>query len=87
VMATLSSSQVGERNSRFVREFLKTEGIPVAAEDLLDVYPRKVYFFPNTGRVLVKKLVRMHNDTLIRREKEYAARLTEVPVAGEIELF
>ena len=87
VMATLTSSQVGERNARFVRDFLKTEGIPTAAEDLLDVYPRKVYFFPGTGRVLVKRLVRMHNDTLIRREKEYAARLTEVPVAGEVELF
>lgn len=87
VMATLASSQVGERNSSFVKTFLKTEGIPTVAEDLLDVYPRKVYFFPDTGRVLVKKLVRLHNDTLIRREKEYAARLTEAPVAGEIELF
>jgi chemotaxis protein CheD len=87
VMATLASSQVGDRNARFVHAFLRTEGIPVAAEDLLDVYPRKVYFFPQSGRVLVKKLVRMHNDTLIRREKEYAARLTEAPVAGEIELF
>jgi chemotaxis protein CheD len=87
VMATLSSSQVGERNARFVRTFLRTEGIPTAAEDLLDSYPRKVYFFPETGRVLVKKLLRMHNDTLIRREKEYAARLAEAPVAGEIELF
>lgn len=87
VMAKLTSSQVGERNARFVKEFLKTEGIPTAAEDLLDVYPRKVYFFPHTGRVLVKKLVRMHNDTLIRREKEYAARLTEAPVSGDIELF
>ncbi len=87
VMATLTSSQVGDRNARFVREFLQTESIPVVAEDLLDVYPRKVYFFPHNGRVLVKKLVRMHNDTLIRREKEYAARLTEAPVAGEIELF
>jgi chemotaxis protein CheD len=87
VMATLTSSQVGDRNARFVHEFLKTEGIPVTAEDLLDVYPRKVYFFPQNGRVLVKKLVRLHNDTLIRREKEYAARLTEDPVAGDIELF
>lgn len=87
VMATLTSSQVGDRNARFVREFLQTESIPVVAEDLLDVHPRKVYFFPHNGRVLVKKLVRMHNDTLIRREKEYAARLTEAPVAGEIELF
>jgi chemotaxis protein CheD len=87
VMEKLTSSMVGERNSEFVIRFLSTEGIAVAAQDLLDVYPRKVYFFPHTGRVLVKKLVRMHNDTLIRREKEYAARLTEVPVAGEVELF
>jgi chemotaxis protein CheD len=87
VMASLTSSQVGERNAGFVMDFLETEGIPVAAKDLLDVYPRKVYFFPTTGRVLVKKLVRMHNDTVMRREKEYAARLTEAPVAGDIELF
>lgn len=87
VMATLTSSQVGERNATFVHEFLKTEGISIVAEDLLDVYPRKVYFFPQNGKVMVKKLVRLHNDTLIRREKEYAARLTEAPLSGEIELF
>ena len=87
VMAALSSSNVGERNCSFVLDFLRTEGIAVSAQDLLDVHPRKVYFFPNTGRVLVKKLTRMHNDTLIRREKEYAARLTEAPVSGDVELF
>jgi chemotaxis protein CheD len=87
VMASLSGSMVGDRNSKFVIEYLKTEGIPVASRDLLDVYPRKVYFFPSTGRVLVKKLMRMHNDTLARRETEYAARLTEAPVAGDVELF
>jgi len=87
VMAMLSSSQVGDRNAQFVRQFLYAEGIPVMAEDLLDVHPRKVYFFPVTGRVLVKKLVRMHNDTLARREKEYAARLVEAPMTGDIELF
>ena len=87
VMASLTSSTVGERNASFVTEFLETEGITVAAQDLLDVYPRKVYYFPSTGRVLVKKLVRMHNDTVMRREKEYAERLSEAPVAGDIELF
>lgn len=87
VMASLESSMVGERNSEFVLEYLKTEGINLVAQDLLDVTPRKVYFFPQTGRVLVKKLARVHNDTLARREKEYAARLTEAPVAGDVELF
>lgn len=87
VLSSLSTSQVGENNAAFVLDFLATEGIPVAAKDLLDVHPRKVYYFPNSGRVLVKKLVRMHNDTVMRREKEYADRLSEAPVAGEIELF
>jgi chemotaxis protein CheD len=87
VMASLASSQVGEHNASFVLEYLKTEGIPVLSQDLLDVHPRKVYFFPTTGRALVKKLVRLHNDTVVKREREYAARLSEVPVAGEIELF
>ncbi|HMX17071.1 MAG TPA: chemoreceptor glutamine deamidase CheD [Rhodocyclaceae bacterium] len=87
VMASLASSNVGERNSDFVMRYLGVEGIQVAASDLLGNFPRKIYFFPATGRVLVKKLVRMHNDTLIKREKEYAARLTEAPVAGDVELF
>jgi chemotaxis protein CheD len=87
VMAALSSSNVGERNCSFAIDFLRTEGIFVSAQDLLDVHPRKVYFFPNTGRVLVKKLTRLHNDTLLRRETEYAARLTEAPSSGDIELF
>lgn len=87
VMASLSSSMVGDRNVHFARNYLKTEGIALVSSDLLDIHPRKVYFFPATGRVLVKKLVRIHNDTLDRREKAYAARLSEEPASGEIELF
>lgn len=87
VMASLSGAMVGERNSNFVLNYLQTERIPVVSQDLLDVYPRKVYFFPVTGRVMMKKLARLHNDTVTRREKEYANRLSEVPVAGDIELF
>jgi chemotaxis protein CheD len=87
IIASLSGAKVGDRNAAFVMRYLQTEGIHIAAKDLRDVHPRKVYFFPNSGRVLVKKLMRMHNDTLVRRENEYAARLTEAPVAGDIELF
>lgn len=87
VMASLTSSQVGDNNARFVLDYLKTEGIPVIAQDLLDLYPRKVYFFPKTGRALVKKLVRVHNETVAKREIEYAARLSAAPIAGDVELF
>lgn len=87
VMASLTSSNVGVRNAEFVLDFLKTERIPVVAKDLLDVYPRKVYYFPKTGKVMLKKLHRVRNDTLMSREAEYQKRLVKAPVSGEIELF
>jgi chemotaxis protein CheD len=78
---------VGERNAQFVRSFLRAENIRVVAEDLNDVYPRKVYFFPRSGRVLVKKLRQLNNNTLVNREQDYASRLQSTPVAGDVELF
>lgn len=87
VLKGFTAINVGERNAAFVLNFLKVERIRVVAEDLNDIHPRKVYFFPRTGKVLVKKLMQTHNDTLARREIEYASRLKVAPVAGEIDLF
>jgi chemotaxis protein CheD len=87
VLKGFTAINVGERNAAFVISYLKTEKIRVLAEDLNDVYPRKVYFFPRTGKVLVKKLMQTHNDTLARRERDYASRLKVEPVGGAIDLF
>ena len=87
VLKGFTAINVGERNAAFVLSFLKTERIRVVAEDLNDIHPRKVYFFPRTGKVLVKKLMQTHNDTLVKREVEYASRLKKAPVGGEIDLF
>ncbi|MBI4754328.1 MAG: chemoreceptor glutamine deamidase CheD [Betaproteobacteria bacterium] len=87
VMSGVTATPVGDRNAAFVLDYLATEGIAVAAQDLLDVYPRKVYFFPSTGRVMVKKLVRVHNDTVSRREQEYRSRLRDADGGGAVELF
>lgn len=87
VLKGFTAINVGSRNAAFVLNFLKVERIKVVAEDLNDIYPRKVYFFPRTGKVLVKKLMQSHNDTLVKREIEYASRLKVAPVGGEIDLF
>ncbi|MFV5213277.1 chemoreceptor glutamine deamidase CheD [Azonexus caeni] len=87
VMSSLSSSNVGVRNAEFVLNYLKTEKIPVVAKDLLDSYPRKVYYFSQTGRVLVKKLHRVHNETLFSRERDYKERLSGASMGGDVELF
>lgn len=75
VIASMTESNVGERNARFVLDFLRAEKITVASQDLLDTCPRKVYFFPNTGKTLVKKLHNLHNDTIEKRELAYRSHL------------
>jgi chemotaxis protein CheD len=87
VLSGFIAMNVGERNAQFVRHYLRTENIRVVAEDLNDIYPRKVYFFPRTGKVLVKKLKQVNNTTIVNREQDYASKLRTVPVSGAVELF
>lgn len=87
VLRGFTVTNVGERNADFVLDFLHTEKIKIVAQDLLDIYPRKVYYFPKTGRALVKKLKGVHNNTIVDREKEYESRLDYAKVEGEVELF
>jgi len=54
VLRGFSVINVGQRNAKFVLDYLRTERMRVIAEDLNDIYPRKVYFFPKTGKVMVK---------------------------------
>jgi chemotaxis protein CheD len=83
VMVELGSSRIGARNAVFVRDYLRRAMIPVVAADLEGRYARKLYFFPRTGRALVKTLRVLGNDTIVRREREYRRRLAAqgVPVA------
>lgn len=81
------SVDVGQRNVAFVLDYLSTEQIPLAGQDLLDVYPRKIYFFPGTGRVLLRKLHILANDTVLQRESEYRRVLCGRARDGGVELF
>lgn len=78
---------IGARNAQFVKSYLHAEKIRVLAEDLDDIWPRKVYFFPRTGKVLVKKLKQLHNNTLVNREQDYSHKLASQPMNGELGLF
>jgi chemotaxis protein CheD len=87
VLRGFTVGNVGERNAEFVLNYLHAENIAVVAQDMLDIYPRKVYFFPRTGKVLVKSLRNAHNDTIIEREQAYGSRLRVADVQGDVELF
>ena len=82
-----SMTNIGRKNITFVHDYLAMEGITLVGEDVAGPHPRKVVYFPRTGKALVKKLKHLHNDTVIRREKAYEDELRHQRVQGEVELF
>lgn len=87
VMQSLVSANVGQRNADFILDFLATDGIKVVASDLVDIYPRKVYHFPYSGKVRVKKLMNLGNRTVAEREQDYRSSLRNSGLGGDVELF
>jgi chemotaxis protein CheD len=80
-------SDVGARNADFALEYLERERIPVIAQDLGRTEASKVYFFPRSGRVLLKRLKQLPNDTVLRRERLYAEKLHTLVKAKPADLF
>lgn len=89
VMANFTTMNVGERNTSFVTEYLQTERIPIVSQDVLDIYPRKVVFFPSTGKAMVKRLAHAHPEALVQQEitRGSAAAVARNTAGGSVDLF
>lgn len=88
VMAGFTTMNVGERNTKFVLDYLATERIPVVSQDVLDIHPRKVCFFPVTGKALVKRLAHAHPEALaVEERKGNAATVAKSTAGGSVDLF
>lgn len=81
------TTDIGARNIDFVRDYVAAEGFKVLGEDLGDVFPRKVVYFPQTGRIRVRKLTAGRDESLAARERQYLQQLDTNPVENEVELF
>jgi len=80
-------TDIGSKNIEFVKNYIAMEGIKLTSEDVGDTCPRKVLYFPLSGKVLVKRLQSLHNGTVIERERSYMKNINNKPIAGDIELF
>jgi len=80
-------TDIGDKNIQFVLEYIKTEGLSLLNHDLGDIYPRKVQYHPKSGKVRIKKLRSLHNDTITAREREYMRSIASTKQEGEIDLF
>ncbi|ODU09744.1 MAG: chemotaxis protein CheD [Rubrivivax sp. SCN 71-131] len=88
VISGMNSLNVGERNTSFVMDYLRTERITVVSKDVMDIYPRKVCFLPASGKAMVKRLASTNTEMLQAQEK--AASRAAAPVVsagGSVDLF
>jgi chemotaxis protein CheD len=84
---TDSSNAVGSENAEFILAYLKAEGLKCAASDLGGTLPRRIHYYPSTGRVVRRLLGVSERYSIDREEHDYGSRLQQQQPAGEIELF
>jgi chemotaxis protein CheD len=86
VVSGMNTLNVGERNTQFVLDYLKTERIPVVSQDVLDIYARKVCFLPHSGKAMVKRLASTNTEALATQERA-ASQKAVVSSGGSVDLF
>jgi chemotaxis protein CheD len=89
VISGMNTINIGERNTRFVLDYLKTERIAVVSKDVLDIYPRKVCFLPASGKAMVKRLASTNTEMLVAQERaaSRAAAAPDKTGGGSVDLF
>ncbi len=88
VISGMNTINVGERNTAFVLDYLRTERITVVSKDVLDIYPRKVCFLPASGKAMVKRLASANTEALATLERAAASRAAPVTSSGgSVDLF
>ena len=88
VISGMNSINVGERNTRFVLDYLATERIPVVSKDVMEIYPRKVCFLPASGKAMVKRLAPTQVDSLVAQDRAAAQRAVPASTGGgSVDLF
>jgi chemotaxis protein CheD len=80
-------TDIGARNIEFARAFLRLERLPVSAEDVGDVFPRRVVYFPSSGRVLVRRLKSLDRQQIVNEERQHLAKVSERQAGNDVELF
>jgi chemotaxis protein CheD len=88
VIAGMNSINVGERNTKFVIDYLQTERIPIVSRDVMEIYPRKVCFLPASGKAMVKRLAATHAEAFVAQDRVAAQKAQPIASGGgSVDLF
>ena len=87
VLAGMTNIDVGQQNIDFVVHYLTNENLKVIAKDVGDVFPRKVLYFTDTGRVKMKKLTSTYSSEVSIQEEKYLESIIKKPKDTDVEIF
>lgn len=82
-----NSARIGTKNATFIRDFLKREGFRIISEDLEGEHPRRLHYYPYTGKVMMRLLRRKEDMIVVEEEAKYKRDIASHPIDGGIELF
>ena len=76
-----SADNVPRSNIRFALEFLQIENIPVVSRDVGGYVGREIFFYTDTGKILLKRMQSTHGDRALSviesREREHLRALAK----------
>jgi chemotaxis protein CheD len=84
---TSSSTNIADSNVTFALEYLREEGIPVSSRDVGGTQGRKILFFTEDAKVLLKRLSYIEDLPMKREEDKYLSTLQKTEKTGKIVLF
>jgi chemotaxis protein CheD len=88
VLVNMTVLNIGERNADFVLRYLQMEKVRIAAQDLRGKHPRRINYFPASGKVTMRKLQQRDDAVLVQRdENALATALSKQQVGSAVELF
>lgn len=88
VLANMTMLNIGDRNADFVLRYLQTEQVRIAAQDLRGSLPRRINYFPVTGRVTMQKLRRQDDALPVQHDEQALAQaLLKQRDCNKVELF
>lgn len=82
-----NSARIGSKNAKFIRDFLQKEGFRITSEDLEGDHPRRLHYYPDTGKVMLRHLRRKEDMAVIEEEANYKKSIITRPIESDIELF
>jgi chemotaxis protein CheD len=86
-----SSAKIGDKNVNFIRQYCKDEGLKIVQEDLGGLSPRRIHYYPETGKVMMRKLGRKEDFVNVEQEEIIYSKAITIKASkgaeGGVELF